>query len=105
MIDAKLATASRSGSWGSGPEKGDAVVSNISYALLGAAVLAAAAVGAGPGHAQAAPPIRHMLVQYRPASGAYCADTTSRDAILRPSEARCDAEPGWTQQRVVMARR
>jgi hypothetical protein len=46
-----------------------------------------------------------MLVQYRPASGDYCADTAPRDAILRPSEARCDAQPGWTQQRIAMARR
>jgi len=46
-----------------------------------------------------------MLVQYRPASGAYCADMAPREAILRPSETRCDAEPGWTQQRMVLARR
>jgi hypothetical protein len=79
-------------------------VSSVSHALS-AAILAVATVGAAPGLTQAEPPIRHMLVQYRPASGDYCADTAPRDAILRPSEARCDAQPGWTQQRIAMARR
>ncbi|PXA83312.1 hypothetical protein DMC47_43975 [Nostoc sp. 3335mG] len=70
--------------------------------LLVAAVLVA---GATPGFAQGLPPTHHMLVQYRPASGDYCLDAMPREAILRSSEARCAVEPGWTQQRVVMARR
>jgi hypothetical protein len=78
-------------------------VSSVPYAL--SAALAVAAIGATPGLAQATAPIRHMLIQYRPASGGYCADTRSRDALFRPAEGRCNAEPGWTQQRLVMARR
>jgi hypothetical protein len=46
-----------------------------------------------------------MLIQYRPASGDYCADTMSRDAIFRPAEMRCEAEPGWAQRRLLTARR
>jgi len=79
-------------------------MSSVSRALS-AAALAAAIGSAAPGLAQSEAPTRHMLVQYRPASGDYCADTAPKDAILRPAETRCGAEPGWTQQRLVMARR
>jgi len=77
-------------------------MSSVRYALCIAALALAAAA---PGIAQTTPSIRHMLVQYRPASGSYCADMEPRDAILRPSEARCQAEPGWTQEKVAVARR
>jgi len=80
-------------------------VSSVPHALSAAVALAAAIVGTTPAFAQATAPTRHMLIQYRPASGGYCADTTPRDALFRPAEMRCQAEPGWTQQRVVMARR
>lgn len=79
-------------------------MSSVSRAIS-AAASAVAIVGAAPGLAQSEPSIHHMLVQYRPASGQYCADTASREAILRLSETRCDADPGWAQQRLVMARR
>lgn len=79
-------------------------MSNMSL-FFSAAALAVTVAGAAPVFAQGDPPIRHMLVQYRPASGDTCADMASRDAMLRPSETRCDAEPGWMQQRLVMARR
>jgi hypothetical protein len=94
--------ASRCGSRGFGPELGDAAMPSVRYVLCTAALALAAAA---PALAQTTPSIRHMLVQYRPASGSYCADMEPRDAILRPSEARCQAEPGWIQQRMVMARR
>jgi hypothetical protein len=74
---------------------------SVSYALAAAVAVAVAA----PGLAQETPPTRHMLVQYRPASGEYCTDMMPRDAILRLSETRCAAQPGWTGQRMTMARR